>query len=159
MADRTKKRVGRIVRYTPTAAEVTANGAGPWAGLITAVNADGTVNLNVAPPTVTALVAEVIAAADGTAAVVADADTATSPDGSDAGTTQTLANELKADWNLAVPLINEIKDNYNLVVTLINELKARMDEILPRSGATQKLSISEGSSAGTFSFIAGSDSV
>ena len=137
MSDRAKKRVGRIVEYNPSAAEVTSNGDGPWAGVITAVNADGTVDLNVAPRTVAAITATAIA--------TADADAATSPDGSDAGTTQTLANELKADYNLAV--------------TLINELKARLDEALPALDSTRKLAVPEGSGGSTFSFIAGAHAV
>ncbi len=50
MTDRSKFHVGRQVLYTPTAAEATASGAGPWPGQITKVNADGTCNLSVAIP-------------------------------------------------------------------------------------------------------------
>jgi phage tail sheath gpL-like len=56
---------------------VTSNGAGPWLGVITLVNADGTADLLVDVP----------------------GDTVTTADGSDAATTQALANALKAQIN------------------------------------------------------------
>lgn len=59
-----KKRVGRAVLYTPTAAEVTANGEGPWSATIRDVNTDGSVDLEVIPRTPTALTATSIAEAD-----------------------------------------------------------------------------------------------
>ena len=47
MADRSRLRVGRRVTYFPTAAQQAAGGGGEqWSATITAVNADGSVNLN-----------------------------------------------------------------------------------------------------------------
>lgn len=57
-----RKRVGREVLYRPTAAEVTANGEGPYWGRIVGVNADGSVDLQVIVRTPTSLSAD----ADGT---------------------------------------------------------------------------------------------
>jgi hypothetical protein len=54
----------------------------------------------------------------------------TSPDGSDAGTTQTLANELKADLNVAA--------------TLINAMRLHVLD-------TRKNAVSQGSGGGTYS--------
>ena len=45
MTDRNKFHVGRKVLYNPTAAEITASGAGPWLAWITKINADGTCTL------------------------------------------------------------------------------------------------------------------
>ena len=85
MVDRSRLRVGNQVSYYPTAAEVLANGAGPWAATITEVHADGTVDLNVevpdpttvgaalASPLTTTADAAVTAVADEVATVVADA--------------------------------------------------------------------------------------
>lgn len=47
---RFRVRVGRRVEYFPTSTEVTTFGAGPYGAVITAVNADGTVNLAVDVP-------------------------------------------------------------------------------------------------------------
>ena len=77
MTDRSRIRRGRTVSYTPTAAEVTANGEGPWLGMITVVNADGTVELMLDVP----------------------GGTVTTAKGSDAATTQALANALKVAFN------------------------------------------------------------
>ena len=48
---RTRLRPGRKVYYQPTSAQVTANGVGPWPGIIVAVNSDGTCTLDVVPTT------------------------------------------------------------------------------------------------------------
>lgn len=91
--------MGRGVLYTPTLVEAAAQGEGPWAAKILRVNAGGTVDLHV------------FAAAVTTAVPAALADPlVTSPDGSDAGTTQTLANELKADVNTLTTLINAMRE-------------------------------------------------
>lgn len=99
MGDRSRLRVGRGVLYTPTLVEAAAQGEGPWAAKILRVNAGGTVDLHV------------FAAAVTTAVPAALADPlVTSPDGSDAGTTQTLANELKADVNTLTTLVNAMRE-------------------------------------------------
>ena len=51
MTDRSRTRVGREVRYFPTAAEETAGGgAGPFPAKIAKINADGTANLTIYEP-------------------------------------------------------------------------------------------------------------
>jgi len=119
MAYRGRYRVGRVVAYTPTAAEATADGDGPWPAQIVRVNADDTVDLRVFPTVPAA-----------PAAVLAD-PIVTSPNGSDAATTQTLANELKVD--------------VNVICTLVNELRAAL--LL-----STRTSVAEGGTPGTFAF-------
>lgn len=70
---RERIRVGRRVLYTPSAANATTYGAGPWPARITAVATDGSASLSCELPS-----------QESTA------------DGSDAATTQALANALKA---------------------------------------------------------------
>lgn len=77
---RNRIRVGRKVLFTPSAANATAYGDGPWLATITAVASDGSVSLSCELPSQEA-----------------------TADGSDAGTTQTLANALKARYNAAHP--------------------------------------------------------
>jgi len=103
MTDRQRIRVGRPVSYNPTAAEVTASGPGPWPAMITDVDADGRVDLLVHVPgdNLGAGVTPIPAA-------LAD-PLVTSPDGSDAGTTQTLANELKVDLLLVGAMCNAMR--------------------------------------------------
>jgi len=76
VTDRSRIRRGREVFYTPTAAEETAGGDGPWPGLIVRVNSDGSADLVVDPPTEAtigaALADPLIAAADPTAIGAAD---------------------------------------------------------------------------------------
>ena len=86
MSDRSRLRPGREVAYTPTAAEATSYGAGPWPGMITKVNADGTCNLVVDAP-----VSAVISAATPGAALGAFTDP---PSAGEMATLRTRVNEL-----------------------------------------------------------------
>lgn len=92
---RARPRQGRRVKYTPTSAEVTSFGAGPYQAEIIKVRSNGLVDLQITWPS-------------------GSAPQVTSPDGSDAGTTQTLANEIKADYNNARTFINNIKQSVRL---------------------------------------------
>lgn len=73
MTSRARVRVGREVHYYPTAAEASSLGAGPWPATIVAVNADGSVDLAVTPPTQAGTVSQADAAAQGGAYNQADA--------------------------------------------------------------------------------------
>ncbi len=86
MTDRSRLRRGREVFYWPTDAEETANGAGPWPGLIVTVNADGSCDLVVDPPTET----DVAAVSAGALAAFTDPPTAV-----EMGNLRTLVNELR----------------------------------------------------------------
>lgn len=134
--DRSRLRRGRDILYNPTAAEVTALGAGPWPGLITQVNPDGTCSLHVdtpLPTTVGAAVADpLITSASGVAA---------------AG-----ANPTKAEYDVVVTLANELKAD---VITLAQ----RVNQLLVGSGARQKSSVHQGAGPGQFSLVAGADAV
>lgn len=166
MTSRARIRVGREVNYFPTAAEETALGAGPWPAKIAGVNADGSVNLDTTPPVQGALGAALtdplVTAAD--PAAVAEAALAdplvTSADGSDAGTTQTLANEMKADLNLAVTLVNELRAtaiaNRALAIELkadVNAVVTRLNQLVSETGESRKSSVTLGGNGGQFSLV------
>jgi len=51
---RARLRGGRRIRYFPTAAEVIANGVGPFPALVAVPHADGTADIEVFFPTATA---------------------------------------------------------------------------------------------------------
>ncbi len=118
---RQRIRVGRGVSYNPTATEVTASGPGPWAAMITDVDVDGRVDLLVHIP----------GDGLGTLDAALDDPLVTSADGSDAGTTQTLANEMKGDLNDMVTLVNQLRDH------VLN---------------TRKTAVSRGGSGGQYDF-------
>lgn len=101
MSYRGRYRAGRVVEYSPTAAEATADGTGPWPARILRVNADDTVDLVVHPTAPTA----------SSPAAVADPLVTTA----DAGGTYTAAEQ---------GLINEIKADVNTLATLVNSLRA-----------------------------------
>jgi len=98
MPDRSRLRRGREVAYTPTAAEAAALGAGPWPGLITRVNADGTCDLVVDPPAGTTVGAAL------TSPLITDADA----DGTYGAAEATLINNLKAGVNSLVTRVNQL---------------------------------------------------
>lgn len=99
MPDRQRVRKGRAVLYHPTAAEVTANGAGPWNALITDVNSDGSVDLLCDVPGDTTVAAALAAPLITTA----DADATFGQPEAD------LVNELKADVNIMTTLVNQLR--------------------------------------------------
>jgi len=144
MPDRSRLRRGREVAYTPTAAEVTALGAGPWPGLITRVNADGTCDLVVDPPAATTVGATLtdplVSAASAGAALGAFTDP---PAAGEMATLRTRVNEL-------ITLANANKVAINLLVTRLNQTV---------QAAGRKASVRQGGAAGQFSVQAGSDSV
>jgi hypothetical protein len=101
MPSRARIRVGRKIAYTPTAAEATADGAGPWYGEIIRVYSNGTADLRVTP-TVPATLAD-----DPTAVAAADAD------GTYGTEEATLINECKDDFNIARTLLLAVKGRQN----------------------------------------------
>lgn len=133
MTDRSRIRRGREVSYNPTAAEVTALGAGPWPALITKVNADGTCDLAVDPPNASSvgaaladpLIASPAAAAQTGAYVQADVQSIA-----------TLANELRTD---------------------VIALAQRVNQLVTAAG--RKASVRQGGQPGQFSLDAGPDAV
>lgn len=128
MGDRQRIRRGRAVSYNPTAAEAAVSGPGPYPALITDVDADGAVDLLVDTP------GDLLGAGIGDLPAALDDPLVTSADGSDAGTTQTLANEMKGDLNVMVVLVNQLRD-YQL--------------------NTRKNAVSRGSAAGQFDLNTG----
>jgi hypothetical protein len=96
MTDRSRIRRGREVAYTPTAAEEAALGAGPWPGIITKVNADGTCDLAVDPP-----------GASSVGAALTD-PLVTTANASDLATAQALANANKVAINAMVTRLNQV---------------------------------------------------
>lgn len=132
MTDRQRIRRGRTVSYNPTAAEEAVSGEGPYLAMITNVNQDGTVDLLIDTPAPTAVSGAAIGAALSDPIV-------TSPDGSDPATTQTLANEIKAD--------------VNTMVTRLNEATALLNELRGVAINTRKSSVARGAQAGQFSLF------
>jgi len=130
MTDRARIRRGRTVSYTPTSTEVTASGAGPWMGVITDVNADGTVDLLLDTPN-PAAVAEA-ALADPLHTETAIAAFTDPPTAGETALLRTFVNSLQADLNLAVTLINELRG------VSVN---------------SRKLSVEQGSQPGQFSLL------
>lgn len=144
MSDRSRFRRGREVAYTPTAAEAASLGAGPWPGLITKVNSDGTCDLVVDPPSGSlvgaALTDPLVSAASAGAALGAFTDP---PAAGEMATLRTRVNEL-------ITLANANKTAINAMVTRVNQVV---------SAAGRKASVVHGGGVGQFSFAAGSDSV
>jgi hypothetical protein len=100
MTDRQRIRRGRTVSYNPTAAEVTAGGAGPWLGMITTVRSDGSVDLVLDVPTATPVTGAALADP-----LIASAD----PDATYSANEQTLLQELKDDVIILAQLVNELR--------------------------------------------------
>lgn len=128
--DRSRMRRGREVSYNPTAAEVTALGAGPWPGLITRVNVDGTCDLVVDPPSGSAVGAALTSPLITSAALTGAAG----------------ANPTQAEYATAVTLANELRTDVNAIVVRLNQLVA---------AAGRKASVEQGGRAGQFAFTAG----
>lgn len=136
MADRSRIRRGREILYTPTAAEATALGAGPWPGLITHVNVDGSCDLVVDVPggdAVGAALASTLIAAPAAAAF-------TDPPSA-------------AEMALLRTLVNELRTDVNTMATLVNTLRSAA------LGSGRKDSIAQGGGVGQFSLAAGPASV
>ena len=144
MPERYRKRAGKEVTYYPTAAEVTANGAGPWRAFVTKVNPTGTVDLLCDLPsdsTVGAAVADpLLASADPAAALAAFTDP---PNAAEMALLRTLVNELRTAWI-------EVKADVNALAQLVNQL---------RTGGTnrRKLAVTEGQGPGQCWFISDGD--
>ena len=96
MSSRARIRVGREVHYYPTAAEVAALGVGPWPGKIVGVSADGSVNIDTAPP------------AQGTVGAALADPLVTTANAIDLATAQALANANKVAINLMVTRLNQL---------------------------------------------------
>lgn len=146
---RGRSRVGRRVRYTPTAAEVTTFGiAGPYAGAIARVRTDGTYDLLLDLPsngTVPAA-APTIAAADPTAIAAADATVnGVAYVQADVNTIGTLANDLKARQAQNRTSLVELKADFNTLAAVVDGVK---------TDATQRLktSVRQGGGLGQFVF-------
>lgn len=160
MTDRSRLHRGREVLYTPTAAEVTALGAGPWPALITKVNADGTCDLAVDPPGATAvgsaLASPLITSADPGAALASPL--ITNANATDTTTAVTLVNEIKTKLNSpAVALINDIRTLELELKTDVNTMATEVNTI--RTAAGRKASVRRGGGPGQFTVDAGSASI
>lgn len=139
---RSRLRVGRMVAYNPTAAEVTSNGEGPWPALIVEVFASGNADLKAFPPDASALGAAVAdpitTSPNAEATVVVDA--------TDLPSAEALVNDIKAKYNVAVTLINELKVDANAMATRLNQL-------VTGTGGAYKNNIQQGTTGGTFTLI------
>lgn len=104
-----------------------------------------TENIKIYPDTIsttkTGLVKQSAAVTDVTATSssqvsIADLASVTSPDATDLATVITLANELKAKYNLNVTITNDIKSKYNVGSTLSNSNKTQLNAKLAADRAS-----------------------
>jgi len=130
MTSRARIRTGRSVSYNPTAAEVTANGEGPWPALITDVDADGAVDLLVHVPG-DALGTLAAALADPLHTETAIAAFTDPPTAGEMALLRTFVNSLQADLNL--------------MGTLVNQARGLLSN-------TRKTAVQHGSGAGRYTF-------